>query len=237
MKPRKLLILNGPPSSGKDTITSILYRHYDCRRLKFSAPLKKALMPLFCLDEDWMALEEGKDLKTMRFYNELSFREAQIWLSEKVMKPMFGPDIFGRLMLRQLYSPYQTNGRFDVISDAGFFEEVECVYQSMRSQDVYLMRVHRTDCTYQGDSRHYLEHPKIKSIDFHNEYPIKILPKIVCSFVHSWMELGVPIPPIVERPYTTEEIDVIAALPPVVGAGTISRKANLDKIKHGLKRS
>jgi hypothetical protein len=207
---RKILILNGPPSSGKDTIANILYKHYDCRRLKFSNPLKKALVELFCLNEDWMALEKTKDQPTNRFYN-MSFREAQIWLSEEVMKPKFGPDIFGWLMLRQLYSPYKSNGPFDVISDAGFIPEVDALYQSLAPKSVYLLRIHRPNCTYDNDSRSYLNHPKINSDDFYNTLPLPLLPKLVCSVVHKWLALGEPIPAIVSRDYNREEIDLLEA--------------------------
>jgi hypothetical protein len=208
LPPRKLLILNGPPSSGKDTIANILYKHYDCRRFKFSNPLKKALVSLFELDVDWMTLEKTKDLSTNRFFG-MTFREAQIWLSEEVMKPKFGPDIFGYLMLRQLYSPYRSNGPFDVISDTGFMSEVDCVYQNLPPKSVYLLRIHRNDCTFSNDSRGYLEHPKINSDDFYNTLPLALLPKLICTVVHKFLELGDPTPAIVSRDYTSEEIDLL----------------------------
>jgi hypothetical protein len=208
MTSRKLLILNGPPSSGKDTIANILYKHYDCRRLKFANPLKKALVSLFELDVDWMNLEKTKDLSTNRFYG-MSFREAQIWLSEEIMKPKFGPDIFGKLMLRQLCNLSRSNGPFDVISDAGFHEEVHYVYSQLPHNSTYLIRVHRDGCTYDNDSRSYLHHPKIQSMDFYNIYPLAVLPKLICSYIHKWMSLGDPIPAIVSREYTDSEVNLL----------------------------
>jgi hypothetical protein len=207
---RKLLILNGPPSSGKDTIANILYKYYDCRRLKFSVPLKKSLMPLFCLDEDWMSFENTKDSHTSRFFG-MSFREAQIWLSEECMKPKFGPDIFGKLMLRQLYSPYRSSSLFDVISDAGFLPEIDTVYRALPPKSVYLLRIHRTGYTYDNDSRSYLNHPKITSDDFYNTLPKALLPKVACTVVHRFLELGDPPPAIVSRDYTREEINILEA--------------------------
>ena len=80
---KKVVFFNGPPRSGKDlAVTSLMDCYDNVEHIKFSAPLKTALPVFFGLSPSQaVRLEQTKDTKTDDLLG-MSFREAQISLSE-----------------------------------------------------------------------------------------------------------------------------------------------------------
>lgn len=148
-----VVLFNGPPRSGKDTIVENLMSRYRdvSAHLKLSKPLKQSLKTLFNLsDEEADYLEQTKDVSSDLLYG-LSWRQAQIWLSEEVMKPRFGKDIFGKLLIKDLdYSK-----KFIFISDSGFLEEAEAIIREVGAKNVIKISLWREGCSFRGDSRRY----------------------------------------------------------------------------------
>jgi len=119
----KVIFLNGPPRSGKDTAAQHIMRKLPwVRHRKFSAPLKAAARVLFAInDELFKELEAEGSQKKNEPLPELmgkTWREVLISLSEEHMKPKYGDDVFGKLMLLNLAKP--TSASFSIISDSGF---------------------------------------------------------------------------------------------------------------------
>ena len=150
----RVVLINGPPRSGKDTIAGILTRHFEARHIKASAPLKRGLQAIFNID-DPKVLEQNKDEPSSYLFNRMSVRDFQIKLSEDFMKILFGKDIFGRLLVRQMQM--MTNAKFTVISDLGFIEELEPLRMQYSRANIYIIYLHRPGRTFHGDSRSYLE--------------------------------------------------------------------------------
>lgn len=174
----KVVLFNGPPRSGKDTIVSELLVRYPevSDHLKFSKPLKQSLKTLFNLsDEEADYLEQTKDVSSDLLQG-LSWRQAQIWLSEEVMKPRFGKDIFGKLLVKDLdYSK-----KFIFISDSGFLEEAEQVINKVKANNVIKISLWREGCSFRGDSRRYWStYLPIKDISLGNNTTIDSVVKII----------------------------------------------------------
>lgn len=149
-----VIICNGPPSSGKDTIANMIRRSYLCRHLRFSEPLKRTALSMFGLTCDWKYLDTHyKEKPCPKLFN-MTFRQFQIWLSEEVMKPKFGKEVFGEIALRKLEEP--TNTRFSIFSDGGFIDEARPLLRHFGKRRVHIFHIAREGCSYTGDSRGYL---------------------------------------------------------------------------------
>lgn len=177
----KIILFNGPPSSGKDTMASMingLLEESSCV-VKFAAPLKTTVLHLFCggdsrkfydLDTDPVKKNEGRD--DIFFTNldgqVVSCRQAQIDVSEKYLKPIYGQNIFGRILAATI----ENDKDHDVflVSDSGFRPEAEELVREFGEQNILLVRLHRDGTSYDGDSRSYidLDDLEVKSVDIEN---------------------------------------------------------------------
>lgn len=199
----KILLLNGPASSGKDTVADLLFKHFNCRRAKFSKPLKDATRALFLLHDE-VALEASKDKYTDAFFNQYTYREEQIALSEDYLKKRYGKDIFGRLLLRYLNQP--TNCAFTVVSDSGFLEEAVVVRKHYGKRNTFVLKLERDGTSYAGDSRGYLELDSSWNVKtLANNSNKAVLTRTVAMLVSNW--LGVqPNTGILEQSVTNDEL-------------------------------
>lgn len=146
---KRIILLNGPPRSGKDTAALILAESIGAMQDKMSWPLKNGVSGI--LNTTFSALEEKKEEVIPALG--VSFRQAQIDMSEKFMKKVYGEDIFGRLLVGRIReSPW-----YDLwcISDCGFQVELRAVAKAFPGQ-VALLRLHRSGCSFDGDSRQWV---------------------------------------------------------------------------------
>lgn len=176
----KVLVLNGPPGSGKDTIAKAIKNYaiqkgvniHNVVHEKFATPLKRAYPALFNKSN----LAELEELKDKEFFGvERAIRKVQIGISEDVMKPIFGKDIFAKLLVARIKHLRKDN--LCVISDCGFNEEWRYLYYRCAKENILTIRLTRIGTTYFGDSRSYIM-PPIESadfnvIDYHNEIKIQ----------------------------------------------------------------
>lgn len=155
----KLLLLNGPPKSGKDTIVKELTQYVKFQHLKFSMPIKRAVAAL--LDVRESDLEAYKDIQssmlqpagtTLKEVRETP-RDLLIAMSEDLLKPRYGSDFFGRIFWQHTKNSASS---LIVSSDCGFEEEVERVISNAGSHHCILIRLHRDGTDFDSDSRSYL---------------------------------------------------------------------------------
>lgn len=159
--PHQVFLLNGPPRCGKDTAALHLMNFYsNLRHRKMSAPLKDAIHRMFMLSHDTITELELpgnnalKDVPRLDLLG-MSYRQALIWMSEECMKPRFGIDVFGKIMVNELQKP--TAAPFTVISDSGFKDEALPIIKRYGANNVHLFRILRPGCDFGGDSRSYWE--------------------------------------------------------------------------------
>tara|TARA_R110000868_G_scaffold224138_1_gene476021 strand:+ start:34 stop:642 length:609 start_codon:yes stop_codon:yes gene_type:complete len=161
----QVVMLNGPPKSGKDTIADALVQAVGAMwavNYKLSSVLKATARTMFNLsDTQYNALErpENKDKKgTAKSYGVLtnrSWREVLISLSEDYIKPTYGEDFFGYTTAKALNTFSRSGYSHVFISDSGFREEAETLVTMCPTCNFTLVRLHRDGTDFNNDSRSY----------------------------------------------------------------------------------
>lgn len=169
---RDIIILNGPPGCGKDTIAAYLTGHrYPAVKASFKQPMFDiafSMLGVYRYDE-FMDLYNDREQKEKPqvILGGKSPRQFMIWISEDVMKPVFGEQHFGRRMVEEINEMYRDLAV--VISDGGFPEEIKPLVKA--GHEVHICRLHRDGFTFAGDSRDYIDlsgyHYRIHHYDFH----------------------------------------------------------------------
>lgn len=186
-----LVMLNGPPGSGKDYAAQVLMEADDLTvsHHKFAAPLKQMAGALFNINAK--AVER---LKSSIFDDfGVTLRQILIDMSEKWMKPCYGKDIFGKIAAYKIAEEFQlvdteilSDRDLYVFSDCGFDAEVHHVLKLFGNENAILIRLHRDGCTYEGDSRSYIELDDVRTIDIVN-HGNSFFKDRVLEAVKNWM--------------------------------------------------
>lgn len=159
----RVIFLNGPPRSGKDTAGQIIVDAVSgARAVKFAHTLKIATHALFAalhgrlpsVTESAQSLYEFcKDEPRDEFFGKTP-REAYIAVSELLCKPLFGPKFFGTLLAARIAQ--QPDVPLWVITDSGFADEAQPIIESVGRDNCTLVKMHRKGCTFDNDSRFWL---------------------------------------------------------------------------------
>ena len=184
--PVKVVFVNGPPGSGKDTVGDILCAHGSGRRLvqKFAHEVKERTHAAFrIVDERGRPVahdyfEKQKEVPLECFLG-LSPRQAYIEFSERFYKQLFGQDVFGRLLAKRLeltlLAASKKKGFAHVpdaftITDSGFEAEAVPIVEMFDAENCTLIRVHRKGHDFLGDSRSYIDLSSlgVKAVDVDN---------------------------------------------------------------------
>lgn len=153
----KVVLINGPPGSGKDTLGRAIQAGVSNRKVyvtKFARYLKEATHRLYGLhDIAHDHFEDRKDVP-LPVFRGISPRDAYIGMSEKYMKPMHGDDIFGRILVEALEKEdLIQNATLIVVTDSGFVSEAEVMLNRFGPTRIQVVQMIREGCTYANDSR------------------------------------------------------------------------------------
>ena len=170
---KKVIILNSPPNSGKDHGAEALCKYFYSIGLpahpkEFKKALFKAVKSAYGIDEEQWGLLYTRTSKEQPseflIYNgePISPRQAMINMSENVMKPLFGSDVFGKAAAFDLLDG------FNVFSDGGFEEEIEPIKSEVGKENILIIKLSRMGCTFDGDSRNYVDVDGVRTIDLFN---------------------------------------------------------------------
>lgn len=185
----KIIFLNGPPGCGKDTVAAQLLDYY---HMKMSAPLKVGAYNLFfgANDHNMSPLAILSDVETLKAKkvvpdSDITWRQFIIEISENLMKPLFGEDIFGRIVREGMNSLIAQGTTKFVFSDSGFSEEAIPLIYEVGSENCKLIRIHRDNCDFSKDSRSYidLEQYGVKTYDIENNGTLKETMKYVRAVI------------------------------------------------------
>lgn len=192
----RVLFLNGPPRSGKDTAGTMLTNCIvGSRQMKFAAPLKRAAHAMaYALHGDLTAatldnvLQEDmfecwKERQLSRFFGATP-RDVYKALSELMCKPIFGEDVFGALAAAHIHS--DPNCRLWVITDSGFQVEAAPVIHAVGKGNCALVRLHRDGCDFSNDTRSYLD-LDIHTMDVQNNGTVNELVLNLVPHIQEWM--------------------------------------------------
>lgn len=191
---KKVILLNGAPNSGKDESAKILKKLFGFGSIhSFKDELYKETAEYYGLDLDkFKQMAKDRNLKDKinrslvdtkgkgifkRFYlivmSFLGFigitpREALIHVSERIIKPIFGEDYFGRMLLETILND---PAEYVYVPDSGFIEEIRPLVEA--GLDVRVIRIHREGSSFENDSRieltdEILSEFGIKGIDLYN---------------------------------------------------------------------
>lgn len=171
------IILNGPPGCGKDTVANWLVNSGELHGIK--RQFKDALYAVTAnyfgvgLDEyiELASNRATKDSARPAGLRGLTPREALIHASEEICKPRYGSDYFGEVEAKSLarYLGFINTNLFVVYPDGGFVDELHPINRIV--DELVIIRLHRDDYTFAGDSRSYL-YPDVES--FPNQLDFQI---------------------------------------------------------------
>ena len=180
-----VVLLNGPPGCGKDTVAQHLVQYLQFSSMKFAAPIKRMAAAL--LDMDVSSIERHKDAEFNILCKEIetilpsvigyedakqyeygpkdTLRRLLIRISEEYLKPTYGNTFFGRIAVRELKrSAYP----LIIFTDSGFVEEAHTVVRNIGKGNTILIRLHREGCDFKSDSRSYLSNVAGEERDIEN---------------------------------------------------------------------
>ena len=180
-----VLLVNGPPRSGKDTLGQIVADLVtDAQVVKMAHALKVGTHCLFramandltpvtlahSMQDD--LFEDAKE-SPMPMFMDLTPREAYIAVSERLFKPLFGEEVFGMILADNMKR--QPGVPLWVVTDSGFAPEAQPIIRTFGADNCTLVRMHRDGCDFAADSRSYIELPDVHTIDLHNNGALKDL--------------------------------------------------------------
>lgn len=182
-----IILLNGPPRSGKDTVGDIIRKTLNhCQDYKMSTPLKKAFRDIMGIDFVLAKhlLEESKD-KPLYSDSSATPRDVQISLSEDCMKPLFGKHIFGKIAVNNITS---IPGKYIVVTDCGFGPEIVPLQEHYGYNMVYAIQIKREGCDYSIDSRSNIDftHYQVPFEVLNNKYDMDMLEVQVRRILRKW---------------------------------------------------
>lgn len=159
-----IIILNGPPFSGKDTLGNRLLDniknsiHVRFKDVLYAFACEQYKLPLHTVIE--VCNDVSNKDKPSPLFNGLSPRDALIDISENQIKPKYGAGGVAEILCDMLEVTEEIDQDTTLIfTDGGFEVEVEVLMRRLKvaREDLIVIRLVKDGCTYEGDSRSYFE--------------------------------------------------------------------------------
>lgn len=176
----KYTFISGPPESGKSTLAKLIVENTDSTwKDSFAQPIRDMIYSVFYPEEGPISFSfdlRDADAKARSFtfakppistLSPLTNRDVMISFAQKWMKPMFGEDIFGRLLHARCLAQEDFYSKF-VIDDAGFLDELKYIVDQEGFEHCLLIQLYRDGCTFTKDSRGYLYPTWMQVIELEN---------------------------------------------------------------------
>ncbi len=165
----KILLLNGPPRCGKDTLGKMVRSYYpEVSLASFAEPLKRMAWRMGGVPYSRSLAEEVKDVPQEHFWGKTP-REVYIAISELLCKPFFGYQFFGTLAVEDLNRRREYGEGPFLFTDSGFVAETEPLVREFGAENVRFLRIERPGCNFLGDSRGWVEMPAIHTSTIRND--------------------------------------------------------------------
>lgn len=173
----KIIILNGPASVGKGTIGNALAKDYNCIPTSFKIPMFEIAASILGARafSKFITAYDDRDQKEMPhdFLGGKTCREFMIWISESVVKPLFGNQQFGKLTSERIQ--LCDEGFSFVFTDGGFPDEVIRLVED--GHYVTVVRLFMDGKTFAGDGRDYIRIKESHFPDYkqYNEHDVHLV--------------------------------------------------------------
>lgn len=172
----KVIIVNGPPRSGKGVLVGHLLKHLpNAVYCSFKEPLYQELMSEYLLSrEELMRLVDGptKDVGN-RLFNGLTPRAAIIE-KDKELKKRHGDMIIAKRVIDAILDTPDYGRKTFVFPDGGVGNEVPFAMNILKHYgllDFSIVQVRRKGCDFTGDTRKYIDNPSMVIHNDVNEKP------------------------------------------------------------------
>ena len=146
----KLIILNGPKRSGKDTAAQAIQDYFggpdQIEHVKLSQPLKDIVSQVTGTDFS----DDYKDSPDHGFRSK-SYRKLQIEVYNRLSE-VFGPDWLGLCLLNHLED---TDAQCVVCSDGGRDDDIKAL-EHLGPSDLLIIQIIRPEHDFTNDIRHYI---------------------------------------------------------------------------------
>lgn len=169
--PRRIILLNGPPRSGKDEAAKIILEKHNTSQSKSAEIIRLADPLLQYLYSSFPQVIDYEAQKADPICDGLTPRQCIINYAENVMKPNYGNDVFVNIAIDRIKN--SENSIF-VVPDFGFDEEFNGFIkfaQNYGDIEIILIKMYRTGRDFRNDSRKYVkidEKYKIKQLNVYN---------------------------------------------------------------------
>lgn len=185
----KIIFINGPKRSGKDTAGGALFVNGLAKMYKMTTPMDDALRAFFGFThaEYKVWREERKDDPT--FMGTRIFRHVMIDFSERFIKPTIGENAFGLMAVQRIEAMKTGGSGLDAvcITDSGFADEATPLIEKYGADNCLLIRLYRDGHTFAGDSRDYIDLPNVKRIDVYNNFTEELFKQMIVAVVEEWL--------------------------------------------------
>lgn len=188
----KIIITNGPPRSGKDTLCNLILEgitDHDLIPLSYKKTLYVGVARRYGLSVEAVYQMNADTLikdEPSQLFGGKSVRQALIFESENVIKKELGPQgvaIQTFKLLEEEYGKERLKNAVLYCSDGGFNSELDAAYDffGINVDDVYIIRMLREGCSFEGDSREFLDYPDtVIRNDSDLKHLKSYLPRIQC---------------------------------------------------------
>lgn len=150
-----VVLFNGPPASGKSEAARYVSVAFGAKKFNFKDKLITLTKEIYNIsNEEWMDYysRDNKDTKVIPKADGKTAREALIFVSEGIIKPLFGKNYFGKCAIENI----KNSEKMLVCGDCGFDQEVMPVINHFGRDNVYLVKIHRKGCSFKNDSRNWV---------------------------------------------------------------------------------
>lgn len=166
-----VFIFNGAPGTGKDEAAHFLVNLHGLTELSFKQQLFTETFKHFDVSEEWFmngySDREVKEKKKEVALGNRTRREALIHVSEDILKPLHGKQVFGDCVAEKI-----VDSKEYALSDCGFSEEVVPIINTVGTENVCLIRLLRDGCDFSNDSRRYVNADTFDEIVLGHKTPI-----------------------------------------------------------------
>ena len=139
---KKIIILNGPPQCGKDTLANFLFSMFEnVVHVKFANELKTMTHRLYNTDSQQADAYEALKQVLSEDFHGLTPRQSYINVSESYVKKFHGKDFFGKQLCRTIDSLPKNENTIFIVSDGGFIEEVIPLVTTYGSDKIAVIKI------------------------------------------------------------------------------------------------